>query len=136
MAKRILVVEDNALNVKLVRTLRQLEGYKVLVTETGEQAQGEAVRLRPDQILMDIQLPGIDGLEACRRLKRDPRTATIPVVALTSFAMVGDEQKALEAGCAGYLTKPIDTQAFGSAINRFLRSSCPPSLTRSRNASR
>jgi len=120
MVKRVLVVEDNPLNMKLVRTLLQLEGYEVLEASTGEEAVSAAVEGLPDLILMDVQLPGIDGLQACMCLKGDPRTSTIPVVALTSYAMPGDDKKALEAGCAGYITKPIDTESFPHQIARFL----------------
>jgi len=114
--RRILVVEDNPLNLKLARTLLRLEGYAVLEARTGEQALGVVHEQRPDLILLDIQLPGIDGLEVCRRLKRDPSLASIPVVALTSYAMLGDDRKALDVGCAAYITKPIDTEGFGHTI--------------------
>jgi CheY-like chemotaxis protein len=119
MAKRILLVEDNALNAKLLRTLLRLAGHEVLEVTTGEQALELVRSLRPDLILMDIQLPGIDGLETCRRIRSDPSLATIPVVAVTSYAMPGDEQKALAAGCIGYITKPIDTRTFGQTIGGF-----------------
>lgn len=122
-SRRILVVEDNALNMKLVHTLLRLEGYEVLEAATGEQALDVAERERPDLILMDIQLPGIDGLEACRRMKRNPTTAAIPIVALTSHAMPGDEEKAREADCTGYVTKPIDTLSICDVIAGFLAGS-------------
>ena len=120
MAKRVLVVEDNALNIKLVRTLLRLEGHEVVEVSTGERAVEIAAQIKPDLILMDIQLPGINGLEACALLKADPRTATIPIIALTSYAMPGDKDKALAAGCAGHMTKPIDVKSFGSTIALFL----------------
>jgi CheY-like chemotaxis protein len=115
-----MVVEDNALNLKLVRTLLRLAGYEVLEVESGEAAVTEAAERKPDLILMDIQLPGIDGIEACTRLKSDPRTAAIPIVALTSYAMPGDDRKASDAGCVGYITKPIDTKTFAGTVGRFL----------------
>jgi CheY-like chemotaxis protein len=119
MAKRVMVVEDNPLNMKLVRTLLQLEGYEVVEVTSGEEVLSAVAQRRPDLILMDVQLPGIDGLEVCARLKSDAQTAAIPVVALTSYAMAGDEKKAQEAGCDGYITKPIETQSFGSTIARY-----------------
>ena len=106
--------------MKLVRTLLQLEGYEVVEVTSGEEVLSAVAQRRPDLILMDVQLPGIDGLEVCTRLKSDARTAAIPVVALTSYAMAGDEKKAQAAGCDGYITKPIETQSFGSTIARYL----------------
>ena len=120
MSVRVMVVEDNPLNMKLVRTLLELDGSSVIELENGNGVVDSAVNEKPDLILMDIQLPGISGLEACGLLKEDPRTAGIPIVALTSYAMPGDEQKAVAAGCAGYITKPIDTKSFGAAILRFI----------------
>ena len=123
MSIRVMVVEDNPLNMKLVRTLLELDGYFVIELENGNSVVDSAVNEEPDLILMDIQLPGISGLEACELLKRDPRTAGIPIVALTSYAMPGDEEKALTAGCAGYITKPIDTESFGADVGRHIRGS-------------
>ncbi len=120
MPKRVLVVEDNPLNRKLVRTILRLEGYEVVEAVSGEEALAAASAQKPDLILMDVQLPGIDGLQTCIRLKSNPLTAGIPVVALTSYAMPGDEQKALEAGCQGYVTKPIDTRSFAGTIARYI----------------
>jgi len=120
MAKRIMVVEDDPLNMKLFRTLLELDGYEVVGVTTGEGALEAAVPREPDLILMDIRLPGIDGLATCARLKADQRTAAIPVVALTSYAMPGDEEKALKAGCIGYITKPITAESFRASIARFV----------------
>ena len=100
----ILVVEDNALNLKLARSLLFLGGYRVLEAEDAEKGIQMAFRHRPDLILMDLQLPGIDGLEATQVIKENQETRKIPVVALTSYAMPGDEFKAQEAGCSGYIT--------------------------------
>ncbi len=116
----ILVVEDNDLNMKLVRSLLQLAGHQVLEAEDAEQGIRLASLHRPDLILMDIQLPGMDGLEATRILKRKKELNKIPVVALTSYAMPGDEQKTREASCSGYITKPIDTRKFIQTIQDFL----------------
>ena len=110
--KVVLVVEDNALNMKLIRSLLQMGKYRVLEAEDAETGLALARQSRPDLILMDIQLPGMDGLAATRALKEDPGLREIPVLALTAHAMQGDELKALEAGCSGYITKPIDTRNF------------------------
>jgi CheY-like chemotaxis protein len=122
---RILIVEDNAMNMELAVDLLQAAGYVVLSATEAEQGIEVARATKPDLILMDISLPGMDGLVATQRLKSDPATREIPVVALTAHAMKGDEEKALAAGCAGYLTKPIDTRTFGQAIGRFLSGPAP-----------
>ena len=118
--EKILVIEDNALNLKLVRSLLMLEDYKIVEADNAETGIQLAKEERPDLILMDIQLPGMDGLSATRQLKADPDLNGIPVVALTAYAMLGDEQKALEAGCAGYISKPLDTKKFPQLISRYL----------------
>ena len=121
MAKeKVLVIEDNALNLKLVRSLLMLEDYEVVEADNAEAGIQLAKEQHPDLILMDIQLPGMDGLSATRELKADPDVTDIPVVALTAYAMLGDEQKALEAGCVGYISKPLDTKEFPGLISRFL----------------
>lgn len=120
MAPRVLVVEDNPVNMELVTQLLEEEGYQVLAAETAEIGLSMAAAERPDLILMDLQLPGLSGYEATQRLKADPATAAIPVLALTSYAMRGDEEKALAAGCDGYLTKPLNTQVFRDTLRRFL----------------
>ena len=114
--KKILIVEDNALNMKLVRTLLELSGCDVLSAMDAEKGLQIAREHHPDLILMDIQLPGMDGLTATRILKKDPELCLVPVIALTSFAMQGDEEKALDAGCDGYIIKPIDTRGFRKTI--------------------
>ena len=108
----ILVVEDNEMNLKLVRSLLQLAKYRIIEATDAEKGIRLAREQRPELILMDIQLPGMDGLNATRLLKEDPDLQATPILALTSYAMQGDEKKALEAGCAGYITKPIDTRNF------------------------
>jgi CheY-like chemotaxis protein len=108
---RILVVDDNPTNLKLVSDLLAFEGHEILNAMDAEEAQTVLVDTLPDLILMDIALPGMDGLSFTRQLKADPRTRHIRIVALTAFAMKGDEQKALDAGCDGYITKPINTRA-------------------------
>jgi two-component system, cell cycle response regulator len=116
----VMVVEDNPLNMKLVRSLLKLKGYQVIEAENAETAIQLAAAHQPDLILMDIQLPGMDGLTATRIIKSQEESKDIPVVALTSYAMPGDEQKAREACCAGYITKPIDTRKFIADIKGFM----------------
>jgi two-component system cell cycle response regulator DivK len=117
---RVLVVEDNAINLELVVALLTQEGCEVLVAETADAALQLARTAQPELILMDVQLPGMTGYEATHHLKADPATAAIPVVALTAQAMRGDEARAVEAGCAAYLTKPLDARAFRDTLRRFL----------------
>ncbi|HKW60670.1 MAG TPA: response regulator [Candidatus Dormibacteraeota bacterium] len=117
----ILVVEDNEANQMLTRAVLELEGHEVRVAGSAPEA-AELIRAEPPElILMDVQLPGQDGLSFARELKRDAATANIPVVALTAHAMHGDREQALRAGCAGYIAKPIDTRTFGEAVRQFLR---------------
>ena len=120
MTHVILVVEDNERNLKLLRDLLEYEGYDVRVARTGEDAVTLAVKDPPDLVLMDLQLPGIDGMEALRRLRKSPRTADIPVVAVTAQAMRQDRERALRAGFDGYVEKPISVRAFPDQVRRFL----------------
>jgi len=115
---RVLVVEDNPVNLELVVALLEQESCEVLVAETADVALDLARTEQPELILMDVQLPGMTGYEATRRLKADPATAGIPVVALTAQAMRGDEARASEAGCAGYLSKPLDRRKFHEMLGR------------------
>ncbi|MBI4168360.1 MAG: response regulator [Acidobacteria bacterium] len=117
----ILVVEDNPTNMKLVRDLLRAQGHRVVESTTGEAALDALKFIRPHLILMDIQLPGIDGLQAASALRENPETAGIPVVALTAHAVKGDEIKARQAGCVGFIPKPIDTVEFPKLIAGFLR---------------
>ncbi len=118
--KTILVVEDNLTNLKLVKMLLTKAAYRVHTTMDAEEAQMVLADLHPALILMDIQLPGMDGLTLTRLLKQDPATRDIPVVALTAYAMQGDKQKALDAGCDDYITKPINTRTFIQSIKKYL----------------
>lgn len=120
-SKIVLVVEDNELNMKLVRGLMKIANHRLLEASDAESAIELARRHLPDLILMDVQLPGMDGLEATRIIRNDPDTAHIPVIALTSYAMQGDDTKAKAAGCCDYITKPIDTKKFLESINQYLR---------------
>jgi two-component system cell cycle response regulator DivK len=119
-AKRILVVEDNELNMKLLNDVLEAHGYEVLSTGEGAVAVAWAQQYRPDLILMDLQLPDMSGLEVTRQLKAGAETATIPIVAVTAFAMAGDEKKALEHGCDAYVAKPIDLRNFLDLIAGFV----------------
>ena len=121
-SKTILVIEDNELNMKLVRSLLEIGKYRSLEAEDAERGIQLAREKHPDLILMDIQLPGMDGLTATRILKADSSVKDIAIVALTSHAMDGDDKKALDAGCDGYVTKPIDTKNFLDTIGQFLKS--------------
>ncbi|MBS1858643.1 MAG: response regulator [Acidobacteria bacterium] len=118
----ILVVDDTPVNLKLTRILLVNEGYKVLTASSAEEALELLRGYRPLLILADVQLPGMDGLEMTRRIKQDESTRDIIVVALTAFAMKGDEQKAIDAGCDGYITKPIDTRTLGQRIRTLIDS--------------
>jgi CheY-like chemotaxis protein len=117
---RILVVEDNPLNLKLVRDVLTFSGYDVVAAPSGEEGVSLAGSCEPDLVLMDIQLPGIDGYEALRMLRQDPRLDGVPVVALTAFAMREDRERATLAGFDGYLGKPISVQALPSQVGEFL----------------
>jgi len=126
---RILVIEDTPMNLELATILLTAAGYVVLAAPDAETGIELARREQPDLILMDISLPGMDGLTATRALKADPATQTIPVVALTAHAMEGDAKLAREAGCYAYLTKPIETRAFAGRIAAFLETSRLPAET-------
>jgi CheY-like chemotaxis protein len=123
--EKILVIEDNQMNMMLVRDLLQLGGYTVLEAMDAEKGVQLAREHLPDLILMDIQLPGMDGLEATRIIGQDPVLKKVPVVAMTSYAMKGDEQMAREAGCVGYIAKPLDTRSFSNTVSGFLNSARP-----------
>ena len=120
MAKKVLIVEDNELNMKLFHDLLDAQGYETLQTREGLQALGLARQHRPDLILMDIQLPEISGLEVTKWLKEDDELRHIPVVAVTAFAMKGDEERIREGGCEAYISKPISVVAFLETIRRLL----------------
>lgn len=119
-SKRILYVEDNFQNKRLVRKILAARGFEVLEADDGLTAVELATRERPDLILMDISLPGIDGVEATRRIKTYPETAAIPIVALTANAMRGDRERFLAAGCDDYLPKPISTVELIGMLGKFL----------------
>jgi two-component system, cell cycle response regulator DivK len=120
MSKTILIVEDNELNMKLFHDLLEAHGYATIQTRNGNDALGLAREHRPDLILMDIQLPGISGLDVTRELKKDPELRAIPVIAVTAFAMKGDEERIREGGCEAYLSKPISVAKFVETVRSFV----------------
>lgn len=120
MGKTILIVEDNELNMKLFNDLLEANGYRVIQTRNGIEAIALARQHRPNLILMDIQLPEVSGLEVTRWLKEDPDLKAIPVVAVTAFAMKGDEERIREGGCEAYLSKPISVAKFLETVRHFL----------------
>jgi len=118
--KLILIVEDNERNRKLVRDVLQFTGYETIEAETGEEGIRLAQDRHPDLILMDIELPGMNGIEALRRLRADPRTRGIPVIAVTASAMTQDRLRIMSAGFDGYLSKPINVKEFVAAVQQLL----------------
>ena len=120
MTKTILIVEDNELNMKLFNDLLCANGYRTLQTRDGREVLGLVRSNRPDLILMDIQLPEISGLEVIRMLKEDPDLKAIPVIAVTAFAMKGDEDKIRQGGAEGYIAKPISVASFLGTVAKFL----------------
>ncbi|WP_342362277.1 response regulator [Terrarubrum flagellatum] len=120
MAKTVLIVEDNELNMKLFNDLLEAHGYQTLKTANGVEAVEIARSKKPDLILMDIQLPEVSGLEVTRWLKADEELKKIPVIAITAFAMKGDEERIREGGCEAYLSKPISVVKFVEVVRNFL----------------
>ena len=117
----ILIVDDNATNMKLVRILLASEGYDVRTAADAEEALNVLKEFYPRLILMDVQLPGIDGLELTRRLKSDPATRDITILGLTAYAMKGDKERIIAAGCDGYIPKPIDTRTLPEVVAGYLQ---------------
>ncbi len=116
----ILVIEDNDVNRELVEDLLSVAGHAVVACPSGEEGLAWLATARPDLILMDVNLPGQDGLTLTRRIKARPETAHIPVVALTAYAMTGDRDRIMAAGCDGYISKPIDVRQFPAQVARYL----------------
>ena len=121
----VLIVDDNPTNLKLARIVLEDAGFAVETANDAEEAQQRLETRRPRLILMDLQLPGVDGLELTRRLKADPKYRDIVVVALTAYAMKGDAEKARAAGCDGYVTKPIDTEALARLVAELILAHAP-----------
>lgn len=119
--EKILIIDDNPVNIELASDLLTLHGFQMLQAGDAETGIVIAKAEIPNLILMDIQLPGMDGLEATRRLREDAATRNVPIVAITAFAMKGDEEKAMKAGCIGYIPKPINTRTFPETIKNYLR---------------
>jgi two-component system cell cycle response regulator DivK len=120
MAKTILIVEDNDLNMKLFQDLLEAQGYAIIGTRNGLEALDLTRSHRPDLILMDIRLPDVSGLEVTKWIKDDPELRAIPVIAVTAFAMKGDEERILQGGCEAYLSKPISVAKLIETVRRFL----------------
>ena len=117
---KILVVEDNKENMYLINRILKNGGYEVIEARSGEEGIELAAKEKPDMILMDIQLPGIDGLEATKRIRESEVDEKVPIIAITSYAMAGDREKILAAGCVGYIEKPIDPDTFIKEIKKHL----------------
>jgi two-component system, cell cycle response regulator DivK len=117
--KKILVVEDNEQNMYLMNYLLGKMGYAILQAKTGMEGIEMALLEKPDLILMDIQLPDIDGLEVTKRIRESETDGSIPIIAVTSYAMVGDRERAMQAGCTGYIEKPINPESFVREIERY-----------------
>lgn len=120
MPPTILVVEDNDMNMQLVEYLLEEAGYGIVKATSGEEALDVAARANPALVLMDIHLPGMDGLSVAREMKQNEKTRHVPILALTAHAMRGDKDRFLEAGCDGYISKPIDVKTFIPSIEEFL----------------
>jgi len=118
--KKVLVVEDNEQNLYLISFILEKMGHKVIVAKTGEEGAEIALKELPDLILMDIQLPGINGLETTRRIRASKADGDVPIIALTSYALVGDREQVLSAGCTGYIEKPINPETIMSEIEKYL----------------
>jgi CheY-like chemotaxis protein len=116
MSATVLIIDDQPVNLKLASRVLEFDGYRVLQAADAEEALAILAQARPHLILMDLALPGMDGLTLTRKLKAEPATQSIPIVAMTAFAMKGDEEKAVAAGCDGYLTKPIDTRKLAGQV--------------------
>ena len=118
--KKILVVEDNETNFYLIRFILEQNGFEVIEARNGGRGEELAIKEKPDLIIMDIQLPDINGLEASKRIRASEEGNDIPIIVLTSYAMVGDREKALEAGCTGYIEKPINPETIMVEIKKYL----------------
>jgi len=120
MGRRILIVEDNETNLYLVTFILEAHGYEAAQVRDGEEGIALAARIKPDLILLDIQLPGMDGYAVARELRRNPALESVPIVAVTSYAMAGDRESILAAGCEGYIEKPINPDTFIAEVQRYL----------------
>ncbi len=120
MTKKTLVIEDNEQNIYLVSFILEKNGHQVLQARSGDEGVAKAIQHVPDLILLDIQLPGMDGYTVAREIRKNPKLKETPIIAVTSYAMPGDRENALEAGCTGYIEKPIDPETFMTQVESFL----------------
>jgi len=118
--KKILVIEDNAINLYLMRTILEKTGYRVVEAQDGYRGVERAIAEQPDLILMDIQLPSLDGFEVTKKIQSIEELKKIPIIAVTSYAMVGDKERILKAGCTAYIEKPIEPQSFIEEIKKYI----------------
>ena len=118
--KRILIIEDNDDNLYLIKFILENCNYEVIMAKNGQEGFDTTIREKPDLVLMDIQLPDINGLEVTGMIRRQPGFDKLPIIAITSYAMTGDRQKSLNAGCTGYIEKPIDPETFRDTIEKYL----------------
>lgn len=125
MMKKVLIIEDNEQNMYLFSFLLEQNGHRVVQAENGHKGMALAKEEKPDFILLDIQLPDMNGYEIAQKLRKNPETEDIPIIAVTSYAMVGDREKTIESGCTGYIEKPINPDTFLSEINRFIANTGP-----------
>jgi CheY-like chemotaxis protein len=125
MRAKILIIEDNEQNLYLATFLLERNGHEIVQARSGGEGIALAARIRPDLILLDIQLPGMDGYAVARALRQDAALKDVPIVAVTSYAMVGDRERALEAGCNAYIEKPINPETFASEIEKSLTARPP-----------
>ena len=125
MMKKVLIIEDNEQNMYLFSFLLEQNGHRVVQAENGLKGMALAKDEKPDVILLDIQLPDMNGYEIAQKLRKNPQTEDIPIIAVTSYAMVGDREKTIESGCTGYIEKPINPDTFLSEINRFIANTGP-----------
>jgi len=121
MKAKVLLVEDNRMNSRLTEFVLERDGFEVIIAATAEEAIDKVKRDQPDVILMDIQLPGMDGLEATKLLKQDSDTADVPIIAITAHAMRGDEDRIKAAGCEGYIPKPINTWKLAEMVKDYIK---------------
>ncbi len=120
MAKSILIVEDNQTNAQLLKDVLVIKGYDVDIVTNGDDALASMEKSKPDLVLMDVQLPGMDGYEVTRIMRGNPETKELPVIAVTAYALKGDEAKAMDAGCDGYMSKPINTRELPKMVEKLI----------------
>ena len=120
MAKSILIVEDNQTNAQLLKDVLVIKCYEVNIVTNGDDALASMEKFKPDLVLMDVQLPGMDGYEVTRKRRENPQTKELPIIAVTAYALKGDREKAMKAGCDGYMSKPINTRELPKMVERLI----------------